>query len=142
MSTARPGGPLRVVLDTNVYFSAFNSARGVPFELWERAVKREYVLLVSPAIIREPGEVLRSGLRWPESEIIAQLKLVVRVAKVVEPRTTIQVIKADPDDDRILECAIAGAADLIVSGDHHLTRLKEFEGIGIVRPAYFLKTLG
>jgi putative PIN family toxin of toxin-antitoxin system len=114
----------------------------VPFELWERAVKREYVLLVSPAIIRELAEVLRSGLRWPESEIIAQLKLVVRVAKVVEPRTTIQVIKADPDDDRILECAIAGAADLIVSGDHHLTRLKEFEGIGIVRPAYFLKTLG
>jgi predicted nucleic acid-binding protein len=52
------------------------------------------------------------------------------------------VIKADPDDDRILECAVAGGADLIVSGDHHLTRLKNFEGIGIVRLAYFLKILG
>jgi predicted nucleic acid-binding protein len=114
----------------------------VPFELWQRAVGGEYVLLISPAIIRELAEVLRSGLRWPEAEIIAQLKLVVRVAKIVEPGTTIQVIKADPDDDRILECALAGGADLIVSGDHHLTRLKSFEGIGIVRPAYFLKTLG
>ena len=142
MSTARPGGPLKVVLDTNVYFSAFKGTRGVPFELWERALRREYVLLVSPAIIRELAEVLRSGLRWPEAEIIAQLKLVVRVAKVVEPRTTIQVVKADPDDDRILECALAGDADLIVSGDRHLTRLKTFEGIGIMRPADFLKTLG
>jgi putative PIN family toxin of toxin-antitoxin system len=142
MSTARPGGPLKVVLDTNVYFSAFKGTRGVPFELWQRAVGGEYVLLISPAIIRELAEVLRSGLRWPEAEIIAQLKLVVRVAKIVEPGTTIQVIKADPDDDRILECALAGGADLIVSGDHHLTRLKSFEGIGIVRPAYFLKTLG
>lgn len=114
----------------------------MPFDLWQRALAREYVLLVSPAIIRELADVLRSGLRWPESEIIAQLKLVVRVAKVVEPRATIQAIKADPDDDRILECALAGGADLIVSGDHHLTRLKNFEGIAIVRPVYFLKTLG
>ena len=73
MSTARPGGPLKVVLDTNVYFSAFKGTRGVPFELWQRAVGGEYVLLISPAIIRELAEVLRSGLRWPEAEIIAQL---------------------------------------------------------------------
>jgi uncharacterized protein len=142
MSTARPGGPLKVVLDTNVYFSAFKGVRGVPFELWRRAVEREYILLVSPAIIRELAEVLRSGLKWPEAEIVAQLKLLVRVAKVVEPRVALQVIKADPDDDRILECAVAGGADLIVSGDQHLTRLKNFEGIGVVRPAYFLKILG
>jgi predicted nucleic acid-binding protein len=51
------------------------------------------------------------------------------------------VVAADPDDDRILECAVAGAADLIVSGDHHLNRLKSFRGIGIVRPVDFLRTL-
>lgn len=142
MSTARTGGQFKVVLDTNVYFSAFKGPHGAPFEIWRRALRREYALLVSPAIVRELAEVLRSGLRWPEAEIIAQLKLMVRVAEVVEPRITLQVVKADPDDDRIIECAVAGSADLIVSGDHHLTRLKSFEGIGIVRPAYFLKTLG
>jgi predicted nucleic acid-binding protein len=46
-----------------------------------------------------------------------------------------------PDDDRIVESAVAGNADLIVSGDRHLTKLKTFEGIGIVRPADFLRTL-
>jgi uncharacterized protein len=44
--------------------------------------------------------------------------------------------------DRILECAVAGNADLIVSGDRHLIEFKSFQGIGIVRPVDFLRTLG
>jgi putative PIN family toxin of toxin-antitoxin system len=142
MSAARSGDLLRVVLDTNVYFSAFYSTRGVPCELWRRAVQREYTLLVSPAIVQELASVLRVDLKWPEADIIAQLKLVVRVASVVEPKIRLHVIPADPDDDRIVECAVAGNADLIVSGDRHLTKLKAFEGIGIVRPVDFLRTLG
>ena len=142
MSAAKPGGLLKVVLDTNVYFSAFNTGHGVPFELWRRAVRGEYTLLISPAIIRELAEVLREDLIWREPEIVAQLKLIVRVAKLIEPKLTLEDIEADPDDDRILECAIAGHADLIVSGDRHLTRLKTFQSIGIVRPVDFLRTLG
>lgn len=142
MSGAKPGGLLKVVLDTNVYFSAFGRARGAPFELWQSAVRREYILLISPAIIRELAGVLRTDLKWPEAEILALLKLVVRVATIVEPKLAFQVIAADPDDDRILECAFAGKADLIVSGDRHLTRLRSFQAIGIVRPVDFLRTLG
>jgi predicted nucleic acid-binding protein len=117
MSDPKHGGVLRVVLDTNLYFSAFKGGRGVPFELWQKAVRREYRLLISPAVIRELADVLRSGLRWPEAD-------------------------TNPDDDRIVECAVAGNAHLIVSGDRHFTTLKDFEGIGIVRPADFLRTLG
>jgi uncharacterized protein len=51
------------------------------------------------------------------------------------------VIGDDPDDDRILECALAGKADLVVSGDRHLRKLKSFRGIGIVHPSDFLRTL-
>jgi putative PIN family toxin of toxin-antitoxin system len=142
MSAARPGSLLKVVLDTNVYFSAFNSTRGAPFELWRRAVTRDYALLISPAIICEVAEVLRVDLDWLEPDIIAQLKLVVRVSQIIQPKITLNVIKADPDDDRILECAVAGNADLIVSFDHHLTRLKAFQRIGIVHPIDLLRTLG
>ena len=141
MSAARPGGLFRVVLDTNVYFSAPHRTQGAPFELWRRAVRRQYVLVVSPAIIRELAEVLRSDFQWPEPDIVDQLKLVVRVAEVVEPKIALHVIAADPDDDRVLECALAGNADLIVSGDSHLIRLKTFQGIGIVRPMDFLRIL-
>ena len=142
MSAERNADLLKVVFDTNIYFSAFNSTRGVPFELWRRAARREYALLISPAIIRELADVLRRDLKWPERDIVAQLKLVVRVARIVEPKLSLQVISNDPDDDRILECAVAGNADLIVSYDHHLTRFRAFRGVGIVRPVDFLRTLG
>ena len=95
---------LRAVLDTNVYFSAFLHSEGVPFEIWQQALNRQFTLLVSAAII------------------------------------SLEVVKADPDDDKILECAVEGSADLIVSGDRHLTRLKSFRGIGIVRPIDFHRT--
>ena len=111
----------------------------MPFEVWQRAVKGEYSLLVSPAILRELADVLHTDLERSEPKIVPQLKRVVRVAKIVDPKLTFGVIKADPDDVRILECAVAGSADLIVSGDRHLTRLKTFQGIAIVRPIDFLR---
>ena len=52
------------------------------------------------------------------------------------------MIAEDPTDDRVLECALAGRADLIVSGDCHLRKLKFFRNIGIVQPNDFLRTLG
>ena len=105
-------------------------------------MERKYTLLISPLILGELADVLRLDLEWTEPEIVARLKLIVRVAKIVEPRIALQAIADDPDDDRILECAVEGKADLIVSGDRHLTRLRTFRGIGIVRPADFLRTLG
>ena len=142
MSAERAASLLKVVFDTNVYFSAFISTRGVPFELWRRAMRREFTLLISPAIVRELAEVLRTDLKWPERDIVAQLKLIVKIADVVEPTITVSAVAGDPDDDRILECALAGNADLIVTYDRHLTNLKGFQGVGIVRPVDFLRTLG
>jgi putative PIN family toxin of toxin-antitoxin system len=140
MNTAKPAG-LRVVLDTNVYVSAFTHSRGTPFRIWRHALERRYVLLVSPVIIVELAGVLRETFDWDEANIVHRLKLLAKIAEIVIPGTPLQVVVADPDDDRILECAVAGAADLVVSGDRHLNRLRTFRGIGIVRPADFLRTL-
>ncbi len=141
MSVAKSTG-LRAVLDTNVYFSAFRHPGGVPFEIWQQALNRQFTLLVSPPILREIAQVLRLDLGWQESEIVPQLKLISRIGEIVVPKTSLQVVKADPDDDKILECAVEGRADLVVSGDRHLTRLKAFRGIGIVRPVDFQRSLG
>ncbi len=86
--------------------------------------------------------MLRTEAKWGEPEIIRYLKLVAKVADIVIPSIALEVVVDDPDDDRILECATAGHADLIASGDRHLTRLRSFEGIGIVRPVDFQRTLG
>lgn len=139
MSTAKSGG-VRVVFDTNVYISAFIYPEGLPFRIWQQAVKGRFILLVSPPIMRETAKVLRR-FQWQEDEIIRHLKLVAKVAQIVAPMIAVHAVSEDETDNRILECAVAGEADLVVSGDQHLRRLKSFEGISIVRRVDFHRTL-
>jgi len=61
---------------------------------------------------------------------------------IVSPRAAVQVVTADPTDDRILECAVDGKADLVVSKDHHLLDLGSYGGIPIVAGPDFRRTLG
>ena len=141
MSTVKGAARLRVVLDTNVYFSAFTHPTGVAFWIWEQAVRRRYVLLTSPTIIREVARVFRRKAGWRDNQIVGSLKLLVKTAEIVSPKIQVRAIPEDDDDNRILECAVEGKADLIVSRDQHLRRLKAFEGIGIVHPVDFRRTL-
>ena len=61
---------------------------------------------------------------------------------MIKPERRISIIKQDEDDNRILECAIEGKAEYIISGDeHHLLPLNEYQGIKILSPAEFLKLL-
>jgi putative PIN family toxin of toxin-antitoxin system len=141
MSTA-PGGDIRAVLDTNVLVSAFIGPSGQVVQLWQAAGEWRYRLLVSPAIIREVAHVLRDDFRWEEHRIVRHSKLLTRTGELIVPRTTLDAIRSDPDDNRILECAVEGKADVIVSGDRHLRDLKSYQGIPIIRPIDFLRTLG
>ena len=102
MSTARRP---KVVLDSNVYFSAFTRRLGPPFRIWQKAIIGRYTLLVSPAIMRELARVLRDLAGWQDAEVLAQLKLLARVAEIVSPAITLQAVPADESDNRILECA-------------------------------------
>ena len=142
MQHASGGVQLRAVVDTNVYISAFLYPDRLVFQVVLAASRGRYHLLTSPAILREVGKVMREGLGWEERVRIQHLKILTKAAEIVIPTTTLAVIKEDPADDRILECAVAGRADLIVSGDQHLRRLKAYQGIPIIRPVDFLRTLG
>jgi predicted nucleic acid-binding protein len=61
-------------------------------------------------------------------------------SKLIKPKTRVAVIVDEPDN-RILECALEGQADFIISGDHHLTDLRNYQGIKIVDPATFLELI-
>ncbi len=136
---------LRVVLDTNVYISeAYLGQKKKTGNLWLLAIERRYALVVSPFIIHEFMEKLREKFGASEDERESIKKKLAKVAEIVRPEaeTVSSAIPDDPDDNHILACALAGKADLIVSGDRHLLTLKEYEGIPIVRPMDFLRTLG
>jgi putative PIN family toxin of toxin-antitoxin system len=83
---------------------------------------------------------------WQKFEISAEDAAVIReklttVAHMVKPATALSVIKEDPDDNRVLECAVAGNADYIVTGDRHLLKLGVYNSISILTVREFLNRL-
>ena len=132
---------MRVVFDTNVFISAFVVPESLSAQVYRRAIVREFDLVTSVAILTELAGKLRTKFGWEEPRATEALKAISRLAEVL--RTTPHLeIAADPADNRILECAESAKADLIVTGDPHLLRLKTFGRTGIVRVAPFLRTLG
>jgi putative PIN family toxin of toxin-antitoxin system len=136
-----PKGRLRVVLDTNVYISIFTKPKGKLGAIWNHGLRGTYTLLISPAIVAELAGVLREKFKWPENDIKARAKRFSKIAEIIQPKIIPTIIKEDPPDNHILACAREGQANLIVSGDKHLLRLKVYEGIPIIRPTDFIHTL-
>src|SRR5579864_4372416 len=124
MSHAPGAERLKVVLDTNIYIAAFEFPKGKNAVLWLAARTGRYRLIVSPTIIRETARVLRFDFGWEDDRVQQIIRRVAEVAKVVTPHVPVHALTTDPDDNRILECALDGKADLIVSNDHHLLDLK------------------
>jgi putative PIN family toxin of toxin-antitoxin system len=140
MSTA-VSESLRVVLDTNVLVSAFTHQQGLSFQIWQMAIQRRFRLLLSPQIVAELARVLRMKFTWDDARLQPEMKFPVRTAEMIVPKQTLRVVPEDDDDNRILECAAAGNAGLIVSSDRHLRKLKSYEGMGIVTPMDFRRIL-
>lgn len=91
-------------------------------------------LFVSHPNLTEIREKLVGRFGLPAGDVerfIARLK---GITTLVSPTNTLTVVADDPDDNRIIECAVAAQAQLIVSADHHLLRLNPYRGIGIAHP--------
>ena len=69
------------------------------------------------------------------------IKTVLQFLTLVTPNQKVDVIKEDPDDNKIIECAIEGKADCIITNDNHLLKIREYAGIRILTPSEFLKIL-
>ncbi|OGY09414.1 MAG: putative toxin-antitoxin system toxin component, PIN family [Candidatus Blackburnbacteria bacterium RIFCSPHIGHO2_01_FULL_43_15b] len=132
----------RVVFDTNIFISAilFGSA---PRELLELARSMDIQLVTSNDILLELAEKLHGKFKWNEEEVKEVIAGIGMFAEVIKPKIKIAKITTDPEDNRILECAVEGKADFIISGDkRHVLSLKEFKGVKIFSPRdYFERIL-
>lgn len=130
---------MRVVFDTNVYVSAFVMPGSRGDEAVARAIDNEDDLLVSQPILDELlGVLARKFSRRPEE--LARIALLLdSLAEWVEPPHRLTVLADDPDN-RILECAVAGSADVIVTGDKGLLALGTWQGIEVITLARYLDT--
>lgn len=108
---------LRVVLDTNVVVSAFLKGSGLERYVLDLALGGRMSLLVSEDILIEYDSVLRRPkFKLPRDLIAESMELLRSKARIVRPRTRIRAA-FDPEDDKFLECAVAGRAGFLVTGN-------------------------
>ncbi|MBI2233021.1 MAG: putative toxin-antitoxin system toxin component, PIN family [Candidatus Aenigmarchaeota archaeon] len=120
----------RVVADTNIIISAI-FWNGKPYRVISKGMQGEYQLVTSPEIIDEVLTKLRNKFQFPEDKIEEQANILMSLFHMIIPTTKIDVVR-DKSDNKIIECAIDGKADFIVTGDPDLLNLKEYNGIRIV----------
>jgi len=129
---------VKVVLDTNVLISAIMFG-GKSRDILEMGISGKIKIAVSQDILKELTEVLvDKKFRAPVSFIQKVIHELSEIAELVIVTGKINVIKNDPDDNRILECAVSAKADFIVSGDSDILILKRFRKIKILSPSDFL----
>lgn len=130
---------MKVVLDTNIYISAILFG-GNCEEILKLAVQGAFDLVISKSIISEIESVLKEKFRWSKTQVSETIAYIRDITEVMNPNIALSVIKKDPSDNKILECAVAAGADYIVTGDrNHLLPIKEYKGIKILNPVEFLK---
>jgi putative PIN family toxin of toxin-antitoxin system len=138
---------LKAVLDTNVLVSSLLVKVGLPARVVDAWRERKYILVTSADLIVE----VRSTLNYPRlrrkypltDEDVEQLvNLLEQDALLVPGEAQVSgAIPDDPEDEKVLACAVDAHADLIVSGDSHLLTLGEYEGIAILTARAFLERL-
>lgn len=140
---------IRIVIDTNILVSAILTPEGNPAKILRLELQGKLNLIISPSILEE----IRKVLRYPKlvklmkknmitlEEVYTFLDKMSKIAVITPGKLDIEAIPDDPSDNMVLSCAVEGEADFIISGDHHLTDLRIFQGIKIVDPAAFLKII-
>jgi putative PIN family toxin of toxin-antitoxin system len=128
---------IRVLLDTNVYISALMFG-GLPGELLDLAFAGRFLLVSSPALLDELEEKLRFKFGVESGDVDLIHGRLEKVAEIASTTPSLAIVRDDPDDDRVLECALAGRVDMIVSGDRHLLKLGAFEDIPIMTVRQFM----
>lgn len=130
---------LKVVFDTNIFISALNFG-GTPAEVIFLAQTGVIESYISAPILEEIHGVLVEKFSWYSDNAEEAIELIQRFARLVFPIERITRIR-DDSDNRVLECALAARANLIVSGDQHLLDVRTFQGIVIVTAKQFLSRI-
>lgn len=133
---------MRITVDTNILISA-TFWNGASSKIIDMVENKEVDLVLSKDILKEYDEVLnykeiQDKIKNKNLEMKKSVGKVISISEMVVPQQIFKVIKEDLDDNKIIECAVEGDVDYLVSNDKHLLKLKEFKGIKIIKPEEFL----
>ena len=129
----------KVVLDTNIFVSSIFWEKGNPHKIVEMALDKKIHVFTTIEILQELEKVLKRDFEEPDDLIQRQISLILEYATVVEPVVKLDAVKADSDDNKIIECAFTCGADYIVTGDRHLLDIINYNKIKIISSRIFLE---
>jgi putative PIN family toxin of toxin-antitoxin system len=130
---------LKVVFDTNILVSALVFPGGHGEAALRRIIDARDELVLSKPMLDELLAVLARKFSR-DTEALAHVAVFLgELGHIVKPRRRLRVLKDEPDN-RIVECALAGGAEVIVTGDHALLALREHQGVRIVGLREYLET--
>ena len=135
---------MKVTVDTNVLISA-TFWYGDSNKIIELAEQKKIGLILSKEIIEEYKNVLdyeeiQERIKNKNLEMKQSVQKIISISKIIAPTRKINIVYDDPDDNKVLECAVSGNVDCIITKDKHLLKIKEFQGIKIVTPEEFLES--
>ena len=135
---------LKAVIDINLFVSGMISKKGNPAKLLQLWHDRAFLVVISEQMVEELGRVLRyphlrNKYNLKDEEIELAVDTIKKFAIVLPDVIKLNVIKNDPDDNKVIECAIESSSDYILTYDRHLLKLKEYKGIKILKPEEILK---
>jgi len=131
---------IKVVLDTNVFISAF-FWKGAPYQIFKRILEGAILNFVSPQILEELKERLLDKFKLPPEKVREFLEIIIFNSQIIYPKKKLNIVKEDPPDNKIIECALEAQASFVISGDKHLLEIKKYKGIEIVSPRDLLRQI-
>lgn len=133
---------IKAVIDTNIFISSL-IGNGNPAHIIDSLINKEFDLIISYALLDELFDVLsrpRFEKYFSYDDIKELASLIRSYTQIVSPATKLQICR-DPKDDIVIECAVAGEADYIITGDEDLLCLTVYRNIHIITAAQFIRVL-
>ena len=132
---------MNITADTNFLISATQWDNSVAFKLLRELLEMNITIFTTKEILDEFSEVLQRDFKYNKEETTNILEEVLVFVKIIETQERIKIVKDDPDDDKIIDCAVASNSDYLITYDNHLLKLKEYKQIKIIKPEELLKLL-
>lgn len=134
---------MRITVDTNILISA-TFWYGASDKIISQVESKKIELVLSEEIIKEYTNVLeykeiQDKIKNKKLEMKRTIKKIISIATMIVPKEKLDIIKDDPDDNKVLECAMAGNADCIVTNDNHLLKMRKYKNIPIITTEEFLE---
>lgn len=137
---------MRVVLDTNIWLSAI-FWKGEANKIVEYCISKKIEIIITKEILLEITKVLNTEAKFQKfiedrkQKIEDLVRTILSISKLIDAESKIELIKAHPQDNIILEAALDGEADHIISYDNHILNMIEFREIKISEPKNFFRAI-